>query len=433
MSTAPFQQTNFTTQDPATYKGGIDANFAVLSRLGARFAPHAQTVPNMTIAVDAGSIFNGGALAEVAAQNTAPIPAPVSNPRIDRIVVDNAGVVSVVTGAEAAAPVPPGIPAGRMPVARVLLAVGATAITNTMITDERTAGGGSGFSTAVAVPAAATVDLGTIATHNAVVSGTGTITSFGANASLAAPLYFIEFSGACRITNGASIMCPGNMDLSAQPGDSGLLEYLGSGTWRFRSFRRAKGNAPTRQILTTGDTYHRPDNCTAIFYRFTGGGGGGAGYGAGYNGSDGGITTFGTITAMGGKGGQAGNLGTPGLGGTGGTGADYYQQGGTGSQAVAAGSPGGSTILGPGAGTNGTTGQNAQDGTGGGGGGGGSNNTGAIGSGPGGGGEGAEGWIYNPAAFYPIQIGAGGAGGTGTISPGGKGGKARIVVDEYYV
>jgi hypothetical protein len=131
MTVATFQPTSYSAQ-------ATDGNFAVLSRLGDIFAPHEQAFPNMTVALDPGHVFNASTLTEVGAQSTGTITAPAGNPRIDRVVVDPAtGLVSVVSGAEAVSPVPPTIPSGKLPVARVLLLTSSTAITNNMITDER--------------------------------------------------------------------------------------------------------------------------------------------------------------------------------------------------------------------------------------------------------------------------------------------------------
>lgn len=110
----------------------------MLLRLGAWFWPRAQTTPNMTVHVSAGSILNGVTLTEVAAQNTANIAAPTANPRIDRVVVNAlTGTVSVVAGTEAGSPTAPAIPTGNLPVCRVALVVGQTSILDANITDER--------------------------------------------------------------------------------------------------------------------------------------------------------------------------------------------------------------------------------------------------------------------------------------------------------
>jgi hypothetical protein len=136
---------DFTSQTAAVYKANIDAGFAVLDRLAWAFAPHEQAAPDMTVLLEAGALFDGSTLTEVAAQSTGTITAPSVDPRIDRVVIDNAtGAVSVVTGVEDASPVPPAIPNGKLPVAQVLLATSTSEIANADITDERTVGTGGG-------------------------------------------------------------------------------------------------------------------------------------------------------------------------------------------------------------------------------------------------------------------------------------------------
>ena len=129
---------DFTAQTASAYKSNIDAGFAVADRLAWAFAPHEEAAPLMTLRVESGALFDGIALAEVAAQSTGTIAAPTVDPRIDRVVIDAlSGAVSVVTGAEAPAPSPPAIPAGKLPIAQVALVLAQTEIVNGDITDER--------------------------------------------------------------------------------------------------------------------------------------------------------------------------------------------------------------------------------------------------------------------------------------------------------
>lgn len=141
MGVATFLQTIWTgagAQTPTVYKGAIDGDVSVLARLAAAFAPHEQSTPNMTVRLDAGPLFDGTTLTEVAAQSTGAIVAPVGNPRIDRVVINStSGAVSVITGTPAASPVAPAVTAGNSPVAQVLLQTSSATITNSMITDER--------------------------------------------------------------------------------------------------------------------------------------------------------------------------------------------------------------------------------------------------------------------------------------------------------
>ncbi|MGH6996300.1 MAG: hypothetical protein ACREES_11420, partial [Stellaceae bacterium] len=179
MTVGQFLQTNYTTQTGTSYPLAIDADWAVAARLVDNFAPHAQVTPNMTVALDAGHLFNGTTLAEVAAQSTGTIAAPVANPRIDRVVIDRtSGAVSVVTGTEGASPSPPAIAAGKAPVARVLLQTTSTVIANSMLTDERDLG-------ALGLASGAYTAVGTAATQN-VGTGAGDVVQLDSSARLPA-------------------------------------------------------------------------------------------------------------------------------------------------------------------------------------------------------------------------------------------------------
>lgn len=133
----------FITPDPSTqavdqYLSVLDGDIAVLARLGAAFAPHQSEPASLRIVVDAGAMLNAGALFEIGSQTTSAITPPSSNARIDRIVIDRvAGVATVITGTESTTPVPPQMPMGSIPVARIMLFPGVTTITNSTIFDER--------------------------------------------------------------------------------------------------------------------------------------------------------------------------------------------------------------------------------------------------------------------------------------------------------
>lgn len=134
-----------TSQTGSGYKTAIDDSIRAGKRITDNFAPHAKTIPNMTVIVDPGAVMNGTTLTEKTSQTSAAITAPVTNPRIDRIVGDSStGVISVVTGTPAGSPAAPAIPAGKFPIAQVLVTVAMTAITDDDITDERLGGGGGG-------------------------------------------------------------------------------------------------------------------------------------------------------------------------------------------------------------------------------------------------------------------------------------------------
>lgn len=145
MSVSTFTQPDFTTAaDGTTYKTNLDDAVKVLSNgLGDLFAVHAQSSPNMTVRVDAGRVLTGSyaganlAVATIAAQSSGAITAPSVNPRIDLVYVTKAGVVGVITGAEAASPAVPALTAGKIPLATIALTTSTTSIANSIITDIR--------------------------------------------------------------------------------------------------------------------------------------------------------------------------------------------------------------------------------------------------------------------------------------------------------
>ena len=129
-----------TSDDSGTYKSKIDAGFKVSDRVAWAFACYAADTPDMTVKIGAGSIHFALTVVEKTEQTSGTITAPTTNPRIDRVVVDHhTGVMAIVTGAEAASPVPPALVAGQIPIAQILLddSPVTTAITNSLITDER--------------------------------------------------------------------------------------------------------------------------------------------------------------------------------------------------------------------------------------------------------------------------------------------------------
>jgi len=76
MSVATWLKSVFTTQTATNYKSNIDACFAVAERIVDNFAPRQSTTPAMTVTLDAGALYNGQILTEVATQTTGTITAP---------------------------------------------------------------------------------------------------------------------------------------------------------------------------------------------------------------------------------------------------------------------------------------------------------------------------------------------------------------------
>jgi hypothetical protein len=96
----------------------------------------AQAVPDMTVAVAAGSVAVGATRVAVAAGNVA-VAADPANPRFTLIVVSSAGVKSAVAGVAAATPAFPGIPASSVVLAAVYIPAADAAIASNQIVDKR--------------------------------------------------------------------------------------------------------------------------------------------------------------------------------------------------------------------------------------------------------------------------------------------------------
>jgi hypothetical protein len=194
-----------------------------------------------------------------------------------------------------------------------------------------------GFGSQNSLATASTADLGTIATHNVLLTGTTTVTSFGSSASATAPIYLVESQSAFTLTyNATSMQLIGNANISVAAGDSFMMNYLRSGNWNMLFYQRANGTALTAkgqlqsQPFTSSGSFTIPvGTTTSTAFRFTviGGGGGGGGAATGSSGGGGGsgqvaiaelygFTVGQAVTVTIGSGGSAGS--TSGSNGTGG-------------------------------------------------------------------------------------------------------------------
>lgn len=139
MTAKTYTPPDSSSQSGTAYKNNIDSAIAVLAELARAFAPHEKAVPDLTVLVDGGRYFVTGAIVAQNQQTVSGFTATASTQRIDRVVVDEVtGVASRVAGAESASPVAPAFPAGKRPVCQIgPFTTSTTAITNSMITDER--------------------------------------------------------------------------------------------------------------------------------------------------------------------------------------------------------------------------------------------------------------------------------------------------------
>lgn len=102
------------------------------------------------------------------------------------------------------------------------------------------ASGGFGLQTALA--SAATAQLGSVAGHNALITGNVPIGNFGNQGVLTAPIYYIEFDAALTLlADPVSMILPGGKDIPTAHGDAALVEFLGGANWKVIAFWPAAG------------------------------------------------------------------------------------------------------------------------------------------------------------------------------------------------
>ena len=141
MTQEKYTRPDSTTQAASAYKANIDNGFETIEvGAGTMFQVHAQTVPDMTVRVEAGYLYDHslGTRTDVAAASTSTITAPVTKSRIDLVSIhQSTGVITVTAGTESSSPVAPSTPSSNFPLAQIALATSTTTITNSLITDVR--------------------------------------------------------------------------------------------------------------------------------------------------------------------------------------------------------------------------------------------------------------------------------------------------------
>lgn len=99
----------------------------------------------------------------------------------------------------------------------------------------------SGTGALTNIAGATSIDLGTVTSRNANVTGSAwSATSFGSSASLGAPIYTLTFAGAGTLVhNGTSLILPGGLPIFTAAGDTATAMYLGSSNWRVLQYTQA--------------------------------------------------------------------------------------------------------------------------------------------------------------------------------------------------
>lgn len=105
-----------------------------------------------------------------------------------------------------------------------------------------TMAGALNFAPLTSVASAATVSLSLTSSNHVTITGTTTITSFGASASGLQRV--VVFAGALVIThNATSLILPSGTNITTAAGDVAEFVSLGSGNWRCTGYTRANGQA----------------------------------------------------------------------------------------------------------------------------------------------------------------------------------------------
>jgi hypothetical protein len=95
---------------------------------GSMLLAHEQATPNLTLYVESGVCYVGNTRVVFNGGNSPSFTAPTTNPRIDLLVIDSAGTLSIIQGTPAASPVPPAYPNDKTVICEVYNRVGETSI-----------------------------------------------------------------------------------------------------------------------------------------------------------------------------------------------------------------------------------------------------------------------------------------------------------------
>lgn len=102
---------------------------------------------------------------------------------------------------------------------------------------------GAGFGTQEQLATDATTDLGTITTHNLLLTGNAVVSSFGNSASLVSPIYYCEVAVGFQVDYSSAIFVPGRAAYTFEGGDGFLCEFLGAGNWKIIAIWPKRGLA----------------------------------------------------------------------------------------------------------------------------------------------------------------------------------------------
>lgn len=114
-----------------SYKWAIEeVTSEKLNKTGANLRALAQATPGLTLQITDGVAFFGDTAVKYAGGNSPAFTAPATNPRISLLLMDSAGTISILNGAEAGSPVAPTYPTDKYVIAEIYMRVGSTSIKN---------------------------------------------------------------------------------------------------------------------------------------------------------------------------------------------------------------------------------------------------------------------------------------------------------------
>lgn len=100
-----------------------------------------------------------------------------------------------------------------------------------------------GYGSLTALASASTTDLGTIPSHNILITGSTTIGSFGSTATTFYPVYKLVFQTSLTITASANLTTVGNADILTQSGDTATVLHNSASSWIMLDYTRKSGTA----------------------------------------------------------------------------------------------------------------------------------------------------------------------------------------------
>lgn len=155
----------------------------------AHLLAHEQATPDLTLKVESGVCFIGTTKVVFAGGNSPSFTAPTTNPRIDLLTIDNAGVLARVVGTEAASPSIPAYPTDKVVLCEVFNRVGQTTIRDTDVAgqgyiqrDTRPFLGGTFISSDSQVDVAAAIQISKIRRNSHVTPETDNTYDLGSSA-----------------------------------------------------------------------------------------------------------------------------------------------------------------------------------------------------------------------------------------------------------